>query len=125
MKKLGKKHRVTDDEAQAAITNAIYAYEQRALKPLLDELPNSERNYLIKMSDCLDSDRLSDTSEIDRRTGVSLNKLSKPRAYLIDQGIIASPEYRKVKFCIPYLADYVKKDDGISDVISVARQRRV
>ena len=77
------------------------------------------------MPDCLDSDRLSDTSEIARRTGVSLNKLSKPRAYLIDQGIIVSPEHGKVMFCIHYLADYVKKGDGISDVISVARQRRV
>ncbi len=30
-----KKHHVTDDEAEVAITNAIFTYEQRALKPLL------------------------------------------------------------------------------------------
>lgn len=120
-----KKHSVTDSEAQFAITNALYAYEQRALKPLLDELPNSEQNYLIKMSECLDTDRLADTSEIARRSGVSLNKLSKPRAYLIDHGIIASPRQGKVMFCIPYLADYVKKNEHESNVITVARQRRV
>ena len=121
----GKMHNVTDDEVGFAIKNAIFAYEQRALKPLWDELPNSEKSYLIQMSESLDSDRLADTSEIARRLGVSQNKISKPRANLIDHGIIASPEHGKVMFCIPYLADYVKKDEYISDAITVARQRRV
>lgn len=121
----GKKHSVTDEEVQAAIKNAIFAYDQRALKPLLDELPNSEKTYLVKMSECLNSDRLAETSDIASRLGVTQNKLSKSRSYLIDHGIIASPERGKVMFCIPYLADYVKKDEYISDVITVARQRRV
>ena len=88
----GKKHIVTDEEAQIAIKNALFAYEQRALKPLIDELPNSERTYLTKMSECLNSDRLADTSDIARGLGTSSSKLSRPRAYLIDHGIIASPE---------------------------------
>ena len=46
-----KKHSITDDEVQTAITNAKFAYEQRALKPLVDELPNSEKEYLVKMSE--------------------------------------------------------------------------
>ena len=46
----GKQHSVTDDEAESAIANAIFAYEQRALKPLMDELSNSEKTYLIRMS---------------------------------------------------------------------------
>ncbi len=121
----GKKHSVTEDEIKAATENALYAYEQRALKPLIDELPNSERSYLVKMSECLNSDRLAETSDIASGLGVSSAKLSRPRAHLIDQGIIAAPERGKVMFCIPYLADYVKKDEHISDVISVARQRRV
>ncbi len=120
-----KKHTVIEDEAQVAIKNAIFAYEQRALKPLLDELPNNEKNYLLQMSESLNSDRLADTSDIARRMGMTQNKLSRPRAYLIDHGIIASPERGKVMFCIPYLADYVKKDEHISDVITVARLRRV
>ena len=120
-----KKHVVTDDEVKIATTNAIFAYEQRALKPLLDELPNNEKEYLTKMSECLNSDRLADTAEIARRLGTAQNKLSKTRAFLIDHGIIASPERGKVMFCIPYLADYVKKDEHVSDVITVARQRRV
>lgn len=79
----------------------------------------------MKISECLNPDRLADTSDIARRLGVSQNKLSRPRAYLIDHGIIAAPEHGKVMFCIPYLADYVKKEEYISDTIAVARQRRV
>lgn len=120
-----KKHTVTDDEVQIAIKNALFAYEQRALKPLLDELPNSEKTYLIKMAECLDTDRLADTLDIARGLGVTQSKLSKTRAYLINHGIIASPERGKVMFCIPYLSDYVKKEEPLSDAITVARQRRV
>lgn len=121
----GKKHSVTADEAEEAISNAIFAYEHRALKPLLEELPNSEKSYLAKMSECLNSDRLADTADIATKLGVTQNKLSRSRAYLIDQGIIAAPERGKVMFCIPYLADYVKKEEYVSDTITVARQRRV
>ena len=105
--------------------NALFAYEQRALKPLLDELAKSEKNYLVNMSECLNSERLADTSDIARRIGVAQNKLSRSRSYLINHGIIASPEHGKVMFCIPYLADYVKKEACVSDAITVARQRRV
>ena len=118
-------HDVSNEEAQVAIDNALFAYEQRALKPLLDELPNGEKEYLIKMSECLDEERLASTSEIADKFGVDHNKLSRQRSYLIDHGIIASPERGKVMFCVPYLADYVKKAEYVSDAITVARQRRV
>lgn len=121
----GVEHSVSDKEVQAAITSALFSYEQRALKPLLDELPKNERAYLVKMSECLNEDRLAETSEIAGRLGVSQNKVSRQRAYLIDHGIIASPEFGKVMFCIPYLADYVKKEESIPEAIAVARQRRV
>ncbi|MCR5421833.1 MAG: ATP-binding protein [Lachnospiraceae bacterium] len=120
-----KKHVVTDDEASEAIANSIFAYEQRALKPLLDELPNGEKNYLKIMSDCLNEDRLAATADISRGIGTTQNKLSKTRACLINNGIIAAPEQGKVMFCIPYLADYVKKEPHMSDAVEIARQRRV
>lgn len=119
------RHDVTNEEVKIAIDNARFAYEQRALKPLLDELPGGEKAYLVKMSECLNSDRLADTADIASRLGVPQNKTSRQRAYLIDHGIIASPERGKLMFCIPYLADYVKKDEYISDAITIARKRRV
>lgn len=121
----GKQHRVTSEETQSAISNARFAYEQRALKPLLGELPESDKAYLFKMSECLDSERLADSSEVARRLGTTVGKVSKQRGHLIDHGIIASPERGKVMFCIPYLADYIKQEEDTPDAITVARQRRV
>ena len=124
-KETGKKHQVEEKEIEEATANAIYAYEQRALKPLLDELPNNEKMYLIKMSECLNSDRLALCSDIARKMGVKQNNLSRARAYLIDHGIIAAPEHGKVMFCIPYLADFVKKDTQVAGAVEIARQRKV
>ena len=121
----GREHDVTGEEVNESITHALFAYEQRALKPLWEELPNNEKLFLKKMSECLGEDRLASTSEIAGKAGVSQNKLSRTRAYLIDHGIIAAPEHGKVMFCIPYLADYVKKDAQLSGVVEIARQRRV
>lgn len=120
-----RKHEVAEEEVEEAITNAVFAYEQRALKPLMEELPDNERKYLMKMSEYLDEDRLAQTSEIARGLGVPQNKLSRARAYLIDHGIIAAPEHGKVMFCIPYLADYVKKDVYVTSTVEVARRRKV
>lgn len=120
-----KTHNVTDSEVEVAINNSLFAYEQRALKPLLDELPKREKAYLLTVSECLDSNRLANTSDIANKLESTSNNLSRQRAYLIDHGIIASPEREKIMFCIPYLADYVKKEDEVSDVIMVARSRRV
>ncbi len=77
------------------------------------------------MSDVLNADRLAETSDIARKLGVAQNKVSRSRSYIIDHSIIASPERRKLIFCIPYLADYVKKDNYVSDAVTIARQRRV
>ncbi len=120
-----KKYSTSEEDAKVAIKNAIYAYEQKALKPLLDEMANNEKIYLLNMAKCLDNERLADTSAISQRLGVTINKLSKQRANLIDRGIIAAPEHGKVMFCVPYLADYVQKEELVSDVVTVARQRRV
>ncbi|MBQ6441302.1 MAG: AAA family ATPase [Lachnospiraceae bacterium] len=121
----GKKHEVTREELEESIKMALSAYEQRALKPLLEELPKNERQYLLKMSECLADDRLAKTADIAKALNLPQNKLSRVRAYLIDQGIIAAPEHGKVMFCVPYLADYVKKGENAGNAVEVARQRMV
>ncbi len=121
----GKKHEVTEDEVNRAVANALAVYEQRTLRPLLEELPANEEQYLRKMSECLGDDRLAKTSDIANGLGVSPNRLGRVRSYLLDHGIIAAPEHGKVMFCIPYLADYVKKDRSVAGPIEVAMKRRV
>ena len=118
-------HAVTEQEMEDAIANALLTYEQRALKPLMDELPGCERKYLSAVSACLGQDRLASSSDIAGLMGVAQNRLSKTRAALIDHGILAAPEHGKIMFCIPYLADFVKKEGSASSAVEIARKRRV
>lgn len=100
-------YEVVEADVENAVSDAMLSYEDRALKPLMDELPNSERRYLSAMSGCLNDDRLASTADIAKSLNTHQNKLSKIRANLIDNGIIAAPERGYLMFCIPYLADYV------------------
>lgn len=120
-----EQYTVTEKDLIQAEKNALLSYEQRALKPLFEELPEAEKRYLVKMSECIGENRLALTADISKALGVTQNKLSKARAYLISHGIIASSERGKVMFCIPYLADYVKKDRGVEKTIEVVIQRKV
>lgn len=116
---------ILNNEADAAISNALLAYERRALEPLMDELPDSERKYLSAMSECLNDDRLASTSDIAAYMNANQSRISKNRAHLIDNGIIAAPERGFVMFCIPYLADYARKGRTTTTAIEIARKRRV
>lgn len=118
-------HVVTEGEADDAIAAAVFAYERRALKPLVDELPATEQKYLRAMSEHLNEQRLASTNEVARALGVEQKGLSQARARLIGSGIIAAPERGRVMFCIPYLADYMQKEGAESSVIAEARRRRV
>lgn len=120
-----RSHTVTEDDLERSLPLALLSYEQRALKPLLEELPDTEHSYLRAMSDALDADRLAQTADIADKLGVSQQHLSRARAHLIENGIIASPAHGKVMFCIPYLADYVLEEPKPTSAIEIARQRRV
>ena len=121
----GKTHDVSKKEIDDCISNALLAYDRRALQPLLDELPDNDKKYLSVMSDCLNRDRLASTADIAQKAGVPQSKLSRTRAHLIDHGIIASPERGMVMFCVPYLADYIKTSPHVSGAVEVARKRGV
>ena len=121
----GKQYTVTARDIEVSIDHALKTYELRALKPLVDELPESDQKYLRAMSEVLDSERLALTSNIAKALDSTANKVGRARAHLIDNGIIAAPEHGKVMFCIPYLASYVKRDRVVSDVVEIARKRRV
>mgnify|MGYP002627175795 CR=1 FL=1 len=121
----GKRHDVTAQEVDAAMSLAVLAYERRALKPLVEELPRTERRYLSAMAECLDDDRLARTSAVAERLGMTQKSLSQARSRLMGNGIIAAPERGAVMFCIPYLADFVTKEEATSTAVEIARMRKV
>ncbi|MBR3159799.1 MAG: ATP-binding protein [Atopobiaceae bacterium] len=119
------RHVVNRRDVDEVVPMAVRAYERRALKPLVDELSDLELKYLRAMSECLDEERLAATGVIAQTLGVESRRLSRARSRLIDNGTIAAPARGQVMFCVPYLADYVRRPESASSAIEIARQRRV
>ena len=119
------KYLVREEDLDNSIPSSVLAYERRALKPLVDELSNQGQIYLRAVSDCLNEDRIAFSSDIAKHIGKPIQALSRTRAHLIENGILASPEHGKLLFCIPYLANYIKKDAVATDNIKIALERQV
>lgn len=119
------RYTVSAENVEEARAMSVHTYERRALKPLLDELSDTERQYLRAMSMCLDDRRLASTSDVAHMLGKEPRNLSKARSRLIDKGIIASPSHGRIMFCVPYLADYVTRPESRNMVIETALLRGV
>lgn len=119
------RYTVSAEDVEEARAMSVLAYERRALKPLLDELPDAEIQYLRAMSACLDDKRLASTGNVAHMLGKEQRQLSRARSRLIDNGIIASPVHGYVMFCVPYLADYIARPESRNMVIETARLRGV
>ena len=95
------------------------------MQPLLSELGKTEVDYLKAVSSELGQDRLASTADISQRLGKTAQQLSKTRARLIDLGYIASPAHGRLMICVPYPADYVKRESDAPSAPEVMRLRRV
>lgn len=118
-------YEATAKDVELILPLATEAYERRALRPMVEELSSGEVAYLRAMSEALDKDRLAKVADIARAIGLEQRSLSRTRAKLIDQGLIASPAYGRLMLCVPLLADYVLHASGEDASLRIARQRRV
>lgn len=110
---------------------AMVEYNQRVLKPMVGELSPLEVEYLKAMSMTLNDDRLASLKKVSGQFKQSSAELIETREQLIRDGIIALQETDKpddpvmLMFCVPYLSKYVVSKSKASDVVAVARSRRV
>lgn len=103
---------VVDDAVVETIAPvALDSYERRALRPLLDELRESERSYLEAMAHVADDALLSSTSATAEEMGKTPQQVASARQALIDKGIIVSAGHGFVRFSVPYLRAYMLKPD--------------
>ena len=89
----------------------LEAYHQRALAPLVQVMPESEREYLRAMASVVDESRVVETADIAAALGREQKQLSMVRESLIDNGIVASHKRGALLFLIPYLAEYFRRND--------------
>jgi hypothetical protein len=88
--------------------SVLETYSNRALAPLVKEMPASQIAFLQAMADVLDDNRIATTGDVSAKLGRDANATSAARAALINNGIIISPARGKLAFMIPYLADFIQ-----------------
>lgn len=106
-----KKIVVDDAVVETVAPVALDSYERRALKPLLDELRESERSYLKAMAQVTNDSLLSSTGDVASKLEKTAQQLAPVRQALIDKGIIVSARRGFVRFSVPYLRAYMLKSN--------------
>lgn len=104
-----KKIVIDCDVVETVASAALDSYERRALRPLIDELGETERVYLKAMAQVADDSFVSRTSAVAEHLGKALRQIAPARQSLIDKGVIVAVGYGLVRFNIPYLRAYVLK----------------
>ena len=97
-------------DVRDVMPSVISSYERHALRPLLDEMPRVEIDYLKAMAGVLDSDRIARTGDIAKALGRKQGQTSAAREYLISNGIVIAPRQGELMFAIPYLADFLTRN---------------
>lgn len=110
-REVGRRHTIGAHEVEAVMPQVLEAYHQRALAPLVQVMPESEREYLRAMASVVDESRVVETADIAAALGREQKQLSMVRESLIDNGIVASPKRGALLFLIPYLAEYFCRND--------------
>lgn len=119
-------YRVTKGDFDAAFQESMGEYEQGALGPIVDEIPDSERRYLVAAAKVLDEDRVAKSRDIGNELGIKEpNELSAARQRLINREIIVPSGFGEVAFAIPYLADYLLSGAGEPPQAATARAWRL
>ena len=116
---------VSAQDVSTVIPQVVEAYEQRALRPMLDELTASEVTYLRAMAEVLNEHRIARTGDVAKALGKSTKQLSRPRDRLLREGIIIAPAHGQLAFNVPYLASYALKDPGQEDSVRRALEWRL
>ena len=98
------------DDVVTILERVKTTYWRRAIKPLVDEMPDSELAYVRAMARSLDDDRVARTGDIAQALGKAANDVGGPRRRLIDDGIVASPAHGTLVFLIPYLAEFLLEE---------------
>ncbi len=88
---------------------ALEAYERRALRPLLDELSESERDYLRAMASVADASFVSRVGKVADKLGRTTQQMAPTRQSLVGKGVIVVAGRGLVRFNVPYLRTYVQK----------------
>lgn len=116
-----RKASIAVEDVRESFPAVLAAYENRALRPIVDALSPAESEYLGAMAAVIHSDRTVLTREVADRLGKSQQSTSPARDGLVKEGIVVSTGYGKLMFNMPYLQSYLLKDRPEEDEARLAR----
>ena len=96
---------VDDVVARSGVDIALARFDATVIEPALQRVSDFGIAYLMAMA--LDDGSVSSTADICKRLGKSAQQLSSLRASLIRDSLVEAPSHGKIRFAIPYMANYL------------------
>ena len=100
----------TAEDARAAIVEGHRALDEGFFPARWERATRAERDYLAAM--IADGDGGSGTGRLSDRLGKPASSLGPVRARLISKGLIFAPEYGVVRFTVPGMADFIRRQES-------------
>lgn len=101
---------VNREDVRRGVPDAYEYYEQRALSPMFEELAASERRYLVAMSNAMGDRPMVKSADVAKAMDREPSSVGRSREKLLENGIIAVPEYGSLMFTIPLLRGFLRKE---------------
>lgn len=105
-KRLGRKAgEITAPDVERGITEARSRFDATVIEPAIHHLPPMAIKYLLAMAE--ENEPTCSVSDIAQRMGSNISGISMVRARLIKEDLIETPARGKIRFAVPYLAQYL------------------
>lgn len=99
---------VTPSNIEQGIKDAVLAFGDAACAPILANLSTSERRFANALAHLQTEDSPVKMSDVTKRLGVAPSTAAKYRKRLEHAQIICTPEFGKIAFTSPYMAEYLR-----------------
>ena len=125
----GQSCQIDENDVQVVVSRARLAFERRALRPMVGELTDAQREYLRATAQIIcatngESNAVR-SGEVAQFLGKETKSLSSTRESLVRLGILLVPAHGQIMFGIPYLRSYLLKAPETGDVLRRAQEWNV
>ena len=100
---------IDEDIAARGVKAARVRFEAAVIEPALQRVSPAGMRYLLAMAMAMEGDSDIATSGVLERLGKSASQVSVIRSRLLKDSLIEAPGYGKLRFAIPYMADYLNE----------------
>lgn len=104
-----RSQQIEETDFKEGLRDAVLAFEDAVCAPAFKGLTLAQQSFVMAMLP--DQPHASKVADIAERVHKSQSWVSKYRASLIDARVIESAGYGRIRFAVPYLVEYLIKQD--------------